>query len=74
MTETMTFEQAFQELEQVVQQLERGTPNLDEALRLYEQGTRLASRCEQLLEGASLRVRQLQEQDDGSLTELDFHP
>jgi exodeoxyribonuclease VII small subunit len=34
----LTFEQALAELEQIVGQLEAGTPALDEALTLFERG------------------------------------
>lgn len=72
MTETLDFEASFQELEQVVQQLERGTTSLEESLRLYERGTFLAAYCEQLLEAASLRVRQLHDNDLGTIEEREF--
>lgn len=70
MSDNLTFEEAFQRLEQVVQQLERGTTTLDEALALYGQGTQLAAHCKQLLDAAQLRVRQLQENGDGGWDEV----
>ncbi|MCZ7567958.1 MAG: exodeoxyribonuclease VII small subunit [Ardenticatenaceae bacterium] len=72
MGENSTFEEAFQDLEQVVQHLERGTATLDEALTLYAQGTQLAAHCKQLLESAQLRVQQLQENGDGRWDEIPF--
>jgi exodeoxyribonuclease VII small subunit len=61
--ETLTFEQAFAQLEQVVVRLEDGDLPLDDALSLYARGQALAMRCAQLLEQAELRVRQIGETD-----------
>jgi len=62
--ETLTFEQAFAQLEQVVVRLEDGDLPLDDALSLYARGQALAMRCAQLLEQAELRVRQVGGQTD----------
>src|SRR5690625_2907133 len=40
--EDVTFEQAFARLEEVVRKLEGGETNLDESLKLFEEGVRLA--------------------------------
>lgn len=72
MSENLTFEEAFQDLERVVQHLERGTATLDEALALYARGTQLAAHCKQLLESAQLRVRHLQQNGDGGWDEIPF--
>ena len=45
----LSFEQAMQELEQVVSRLERGEVALDESIRLYERGALLRKRCEEKL-------------------------
>ncbi|WP_298817016.1 exodeoxyribonuclease VII small subunit [Chloroflexus sp.] len=53
------YETLLAELQAVVEQLEHGELPLAEALRLYERGTELAAACQQLLDAAELRVRQL---------------
>lgn len=65
----LTYEQAFQELEGLVKDLEAEVGNLDAALRLFERGQALAKHCAQLLEKAELRVQELNE--DGDLADLD---
>ncbi|MDW8326567.1 MAG: exodeoxyribonuclease VII small subunit [Anaerolineales bacterium] len=55
----MTFEQAFEELEALVEQLEAGQLPLEESLALFERGQALAARCGQLLDSAELKVKQL---------------
>ncbi len=55
----LTFEQAFDEMEQIVRQLEDGQLSLDESLALFERGQALSARCQALLETAELKVQQL---------------
>ena len=57
--EEMTYEQAFQELETVVNALETEKQTLDQAMQLFERGQILARRCMDLLDKAELKVRLL---------------
>jgi exodeoxyribonuclease VII small subunit len=57
--ETLSFEQAFTELEELVRQLEAGDLSLDQTLALYERGMALAAHCNAKLDMAELRIRQL---------------
>lgn len=57
--EEWSFEEAFDELETVVQQLEGGDLPLEEAIALYERGMSLARRCGEALDAAELRVQQV---------------
>lgn len=61
--ESLNYEQAFQELEDVVSALEAGQSNLEDALALFERGQALARHCASLLDTAELRVRQLSESE-----------
>lgn len=54
-----SFEQAIEELEQLVQKMERGDLSLDESLQSYERGIALYRHCQTALEQAELKVRQL---------------
>lgn len=54
--ETLSFEQARDELVQVVSKLEQGAPTLEQSLALWERGEALAERCEQWLLGAKARL------------------
>lgn len=54
---TLSYEQARDELAQVVGTLESGGLDLEESLTLWERGEQLARRCEALLDGAQARVR-----------------
>ncbi len=54
-----TFEAAYGELRQVIEQLEAGGLALEESVRLFERGTELVRACEQIVDGAELRVQRL---------------
>jgi exodeoxyribonuclease VII small subunit len=52
----LSYEQARDELIQVVGELERGSSTLEESLVLWERGELLAKRCEEWLVGARARL------------------
>ncbi len=58
-TDEPTFEQALQQLEEVVQKLEKGELPLEESLALYEDGIRLARLCHGKLEEAEGKIEML---------------
>lgn len=68
-TEQMSYEQAFAELEIIIQRLENEQPSLEEALQLYERGQALVQRCAALLDQAELRVKQVAAGDLNGLEE-----
>jgi exodeoxyribonuclease VII small subunit len=51
------YEEARDELIDVVQQLEQGGLDLEASLKLWERGEELAKRCEEHLAGARKRVK-----------------
>ena len=55
----MTFEEAQQELEQIVQRLESGEAPLDEALKLWERGEELYRFCKERLHTAEGKIEEL---------------
>ena len=58
-TDEPTFEEALQQLESVVQRLEKGELPLEESLRLYEDGIRLSRLCHGKLEEAEGKIEML---------------
>ena len=54
-----SFEQARDELEQIVRRLEDGSTSLDEALSLWERGEQLHALCRARLDAAEERVAEL---------------
>ena len=59
-----SFERALDELEQVVQKMEKGEQSLDDSLAAYERGIALYRDCRQALERAEQRVRLLADPAD----------
>lgn len=57
--DSMGYEQARDELAEVVRVLEAGGLSLDESVALWERGEALARRCEEQLAGARERIRQV---------------
>lgn len=66
-----TFEEALEELEQLVERLEAGDLPLEEALADFERGVKLTRECQQKLASAEQKVKVLMEVS-GSIRELPF--
>jgi exodeoxyribonuclease VII small subunit len=64
--ETLSFEEAFAQLEAAVAALQDGQMPLERALHYYEEGMKLAQHCSDLLAKAELRVQQLRVTVDGT--------
>lgn len=63
--QALSFEEAFKELEALVEQMEAGNLPLEDTLRLFERGSLLSRHCQNLLDKAELRLKQLTEGPDG---------
>jgi exodeoxyribonuclease VII small subunit len=70
--ETISFEEAFAQLEAAVAALQDGHMPLERALHYYEEGVRLAQLCSELLQKAELRVQQLRINESGELETIPF--
>lgn len=65
-----SYEQAYEELEKIVTRMEEEEPALDELVGLYEKGNELLKVCQKRLEEAALRLKQVEETEDLSLSEF----
>ncbi|QUV85579.1 exodeoxyribonuclease VII small subunit [Chloracidobacterium aggregatum] len=72
--ESLTYEAALAELEQIVQQMEDGQLPLEEALDLFERGMTLARRCRERLLAAEQRIEIILKSADGSVTTAPLAP
>lgn len=61
MADEQSIEEALKGLEAIADKLEDPSLDLDEAVRLYEEGLRLYERCAKRLDSADLRITQLAE-------------
>lgn len=58
------FEKSLVRLEEIVSSLERGDADLDEALKLFEEGTGLVRVCDKELKQAEQKLEKLTEGDE----------
>jgi exodeoxyribonuclease VII small subunit len=65
---TLTFEKALEELEAIVNRLERGEVPLAESIAIYERGDTLRKHCGKLLGEAEARVEKIRLGADGKPT------
>lgn len=63
----LSFEEAMEELETVVRQLESGKIKLDEAVAVYERGVKLKNLCEEKLKSAKSKIDKLVIGKDGNI-------
>lgn len=59
---SLSYEQAREELVEIVKRLETGNLPLEESLRLWERGEALADRCQGWLDGARERLDKSREE------------
>ena len=57
----LNFEDAFTRLETVVRRLESGQMTLDQSTALFEEGMHLAKTCTEMLNGAEMKIKRLQQ-------------
>ena len=62
---TLSFEDALDELEAIVEGLEQGSGQLDDAIKAYERGTHLKKHCDEKLRAARERVDKINIGADG---------
>lgn len=69
--ETMQFEEAMNQLEQVVKQLETGDVPLEDAIELYKQGMQLSAFCQHKLQHAEEQfMTMMNDQDEEQVYEI----
>jgi exodeoxyribonuclease VII small subunit len=60
-----SYEEAREELVEVVRRLEAGGTTLEESLALWERGEKLSTWCQEWLDGARKRLDDAAEADEG---------
>ena len=55
----LTYKQAYKRLEEIVEKLENGSVPLEESMKLFEEGTKLANFCNSKLNAAEQKFTQL---------------
>ena len=62
--EKLTFEEAMQELEKLVDSLDKGDVSLDEAIAAYDRGSQLKDYCQKKLHDAKMKVETIQSSEN----------
>ena len=65
---SLSFETALEELEKIVDRLERGDVALEESIAIYERGEALRARCDTLLKAAELKIEKIKTGRAGEAT------
>lgn len=63
----MSFEQALEELKQIVERLEQGQGELDQAIEAYQRGALLKQHCEAKLRDAEQKIAKISLGPDGAV-------
>jgi exodeoxyribonuclease VII small subunit len=66
LNQEVTFEEAMEKLERIVEQLEAGEIPLEEAIQLFQEGMELSRLCHQKLERVEHKIQLLMD-DNGEL-------
>ena len=66
------FEEAMERLENIVESLESGDLSLEESLKIFEEGMKLANFCSKKLEEAEQKVSMLIKDQNGKYTQQPF--
>ena len=64
-----SFEEAINELEEIVDKLEKGELSLDESIELFQRGMELSKYCSGKLDDVEKKISVLIEDDKGNITE-----
>lgn len=72
MSKEMNFEETMQELEKIVQELEKGDLNLDESINKFEEGMKLSKSASDYLEKAEKKITVLINAKDEEIKEEEF--
>jgi len=65
--DTMTFEEAMNELEKLVESLDKGDISLDQAISAYAKGSQLKDLCQKKLNEAKMKVETIQSSDNSDV-------
>ena len=69
----LSFEEALDQLENIVSKFEDGSINLEESIEEYTRGVHLKNHCETKLKEATLKVEQITIDKDGKFSTKEFN-
>lgn len=72
MSKELNFEETMQELEKIVQELEKGDMNLNDSINKFEEGMKLSKSASDYLEKAEKKITVLINAKDEEIEEEEF--
>jgi exodeoxyribonuclease VII small subunit len=72
--ETLSFEEAFKRLEQILNAMNGGKTSLEESLKLFEEASKLIDTCSKRLNSAEQKIEQLMKQKGEILLDINQQP
>ena len=72
--EKLSFEDALEELEAIVRELEAGEAPLEDSIAAYERGTALKRHCEEKLRDAQVKIEKISISDDNTIKTQPLDP
>lgn len=58
--DNLSYENAIERLEQIVEQLNSNDISLDKSLELFEEGTKLTNLCNKMIESAKQKITEIE--------------
>jgi exodeoxyribonuclease VII small subunit len=68
----LSFEKALAELEEIVDNLESGSIDLEKSIEFYTRGSHLKTHCQQKLNDAVLKLEELKVSTDGKISKKEI--
>ena len=68
----LSFEESMDQLEKIVEELEKGDLTLDQSVEKFKQGMEMSNNCSKLLDEAEKSITILLKGKDGEVTESPF--
>lgn len=71
MAKKKTFEDSLAEIDDIIENLERGELPLEESIKEYEKSIKIIERCSKMLDEAEGKIKKIEEKD-GDIHLVDF--
>lgn len=68
----LSFEKALTELEEIVENLENGSIDLEKSIEFYTRGSHLKAHCQQKLNDAVLKLEEIKVSSDGKVSKKEI--
>ena len=68
----LSFEKALAELEEIVDNLESGSTDLEKSIEFYTRGSYLKAHCQQKLDDAVLKLEEIKLSSDGKVSKKEI--